>query len=227
MNEQPNYYAVIPANVRYAKINANAKLLYGEITALSNKEGFCFASNSYFASLYQVDISTIKRWIKELKDNDFIYIVIDKENGNNRKIYLGAKMSLPSVKNEPTPRGKNEPHNNTSINNTNNNNKKKKNFDAEIFIKEMDKEEEIKTALLDWLEIRKVKKIPTTQRALTLALNLLNRFDTKTQLEMLNQSIMNGWQGVFEIKGKTQPPKNDYSGLPPEEDKYAKYVIKY
>ena len=38
MNEKPNYYAIIPANVRYDnELRANEKLLYGEITALSSK----------------------------------------------------------------------------------------------------------------------------------------------------------------------------------------------
>lgn len=34
--ETPNYYAIIPAEVRYASIPGNAKLLYGEISALTN-----------------------------------------------------------------------------------------------------------------------------------------------------------------------------------------------
>lgn len=73
MEEKPNYYAVIPADVRYdSNLKDKAKLLYGEISSLSNQYGYCYASNKYFADLYKVDISTISRLIKNLVDKNYI-----------------------------------------------------------------------------------------------------------------------------------------------------------
>ena len=65
--EQPNYYSILTADVRYDKeLTPNAKLLYSEITALSNKTGACWASNGYFAELYNVSKITISRWVNQL-----------------------------------------------------------------------------------------------------------------------------------------------------------------
>ena len=50
--KQPNYYAIILATVRYdTKLKYAEKLLYGEITVLANKNGYCYAKNKYFADL--------------------------------------------------------------------------------------------------------------------------------------------------------------------------------
>lgn len=75
-----NYYAIIPANVRYDKdLKPGAKLLYGEITALCNEKGYCWAGNGYFAELYDKDKSTIARWIQQLKSKGYITIIGDKD----------------------------------------------------------------------------------------------------------------------------------------------------
>ena len=70
VNEEnrPSYYAIIPSNVRYCEeLKYPERLLYGEITALAGKEGYCFATNKYFAELYHVIPGTISRWISHLE----------------------------------------------------------------------------------------------------------------------------------------------------------------
>ena len=117
---EPNYYAIIPACVRYNdNIPANAKLLYGEITALCNKKGFCYASNKYFAKLYGVANNTASSWVSSLVNEGFIRIHVDQDDGNKRKIWLTSKHNLPEGINEKvetyTPKDvENNKENNTS-----------------------------------------------------------------------------------------------------------------
>lgn len=90
--ESPNYYAILPANVRYSKITANAKLLYAEITSLCYKEGYCWATSKYFAELYNVKRDAIQKWLSILEDNLFIKReIIYEENTKKiiqRRIYI-------------------------------------------------------------------------------------------------------------------------------------------
>lgn len=87
-----NYYAIIPANIRYNKeLRFGERLMYGEITALSNKEGYCYAKNKYFADLYDVSQSTISRWISHLAELNSIDVQIirnEKKEIVERRIYI-------------------------------------------------------------------------------------------------------------------------------------------
>lgn len=68
-----SYYAIIPANVRYDKdLTPNAKLLYGEITALCNEKGHCWATNDYFSNLYGVSKTSISKWINSLVKKGYV-----------------------------------------------------------------------------------------------------------------------------------------------------------
>lgn len=118
MNEEnPTYYAVIPAIVRYAKITPNAKLLYGEITALCNKNGFCYASNQYFANLYGVSKISISNWISELVDNGFISSEIVYKEGTKEILNRYIKIfEYPIKEIFNTPIKENFKENNTSNN---------------------------------------------------------------------------------------------------------------
>ena len=91
-NLPSSYYAIIPAYIRYNKeLKFAERLMYGEITALSNKEGYCFASNRYFADLYGVSQSTISRWISHLAELGSLHVEIitnDKKEIVERRIYV-------------------------------------------------------------------------------------------------------------------------------------------
>lgn len=81
--ENPSYYAVIPANVRYdTRLTPNAKLLFAEITCLSNKTGICYASNKYFADLYSVSTTSISKWINQLVEFNYISTTMVYKEGS-------------------------------------------------------------------------------------------------------------------------------------------------
>ena len=124
---KPNYYAIIPAEVRYSNLKPNAKLLYGEITALSGKLGYCYATNNYFADLYGVSKNTISSWISDLKKLGFITVVVER---NNKKQII--KRCIGITKKIDTPILKKMKGNNTSINNTSNINITKEKFILEV-----------------------------------------------------------------------------------------------
>jgi len=133
MKEQPTYYSILTADVRYDRnLNDSEKLLYSEITALSNKYGYCTATNNYFAELYGVSKVTISRRISNLKKHQFLEVEMIKENNEivQRKLYPLSKLNRGNIKSDNTPniksynRGiiRDDKENNTSINNTSINN---------------------------------------------------------------------------------------------------------
>lgn len=127
MNEENkcNYYSIIPATVRYDyRLKPAEKILYGELTALSNKEGYCFAQNKYFAELYNVTVGTVSKWLSHLQKLGYIVIEIIRNNKNEitaRHIYIndapyGEKKPYPYCEKEQYPMVKNDIDNNINNN---------------------------------------------------------------------------------------------------------------
>jgi len=123
--EHRSYYAIIPANVRYDKrLKPNTKLLYGEITALCNERGFCWAGNEYFADLYGVNKETISRWVSDLIKFGYLNREIIYKEGTNQIINRYLRINqYPIDEKRNTPIDEKVKDNNTSINNTFNNTK--------------------------------------------------------------------------------------------------------
>lgn len=106
---KPSYWAVIPATVRYdPDIPSTAKLLYAEISTLTDSSGYCFASNDYFASNFEISVKSVQRLIKTLSDNGYITVDVVREPATNevlgRRIFAGinptAEVGTPHLKNK-------------------------------------------------------------------------------------------------------------------------------
>lgn len=94
MEEKQNigYYSIIPSTILYNKdLKANQKILYAVITSLSNKEGYCFASNKYLAEKLNARANTVSGWITDLRRKNFIQVELirnDKQEIIQRRIYI-------------------------------------------------------------------------------------------------------------------------------------------
>ena len=88
--QKPGYWAVLPAAVRYdPQLPPSAKILYAEISALTDQRGFCFASNDYFQKLFQISDRTLQRLFKSLQKHGYIRIQDGDGGAGRRKIYAG------------------------------------------------------------------------------------------------------------------------------------------
>ena len=101
----PSYFAVITAGVLFDReISNDGKILFGHISILSNKLGYCFASNSYFAGEDVMNCAkeTISRRISQLEKRGHIKTqIIYEEDGKTikeRRIFIltaGSSVNTP------------------------------------------------------------------------------------------------------------------------------------
>lgn len=231
MTEKPSYYSIIPAIVRYDKdLTPNAKLLYAEITSLCNMNGTCNASTEYFCKLYQVSKASIQNWLKILEDKGFIGREVVYKKGSKEILTRYIKiLDYPSKKILTTPSKEIFTDNITSnklldknINLTDSNNitptplkSEKENLD---FIRD-----DFKPVYQEWLKYRKEIKKPLKETSIKANYNQLLKLannDLETAKAIINQSIANGWQGLFELKQQNSYGKKydnefrDENGIP-------------
>lgn len=80
--------------------------------------------------------------------------------------------------------------------------KKKKETEFDSVINENFTDEELKQTVYEFIKMRKAIKKPLTTRGLELMINKLKKMTSNTneQIQILNNSIMNNWLGIFPLK---------------------------
>lgn len=221
------YYAVIPASVRYDdRLSASAKLLYGEITALANKSGYCYATNAYFSDLYQMTERSIQRQIKQLDDLGYISVrllgsPVDKV-AFGRRIYIDAS-SVALFDSDPDKNVGDDKNVGVRVtkmsgshiyqkNNKTQEDARAKSAKDQAARNELlawaskitDEPAELAARLMDFCDARSAKRKPLSAgRAVTALTNKLTRYSegsVPVMLRMLDESIERGWDSVYELK---------------------------
>ncbi len=115
----------------------------------------------------------------------------------------------------PSPKCKKSNNESNKKSNRKSNRKSTPEIELEIDI-DLELKKETKTALEraidDFKEFRRKIKKPMTDRAVELLLSNLEKMasDDERKIEILNQSIVNGWQSIYELKQKDGELKNGY-----------------
>lgn len=94
-------------------------------------------------------------------------------------------------------------NNDNKVNNGNKANKNNKGLDS--VVNSLTENISYREAIKGFIEMRKTLKKPLTEKALSMVINKLDKLAKSDveKIEILNQSIMNSWQGVFELKQPT------------------------
>lgn len=203
--EQPGYWSIIPATVRYDKrLRPNAKLLYAEISSLTNKTGKCWSTNGYFAELYGVAKETISIWINELVKYGYLKSEMTYKKGSKEidKRYLSLVgdpineiIKTPPKEKIETPPLRKIKDNSTSIITTSINSEVKQLYEQ----LESDKRIEFD----NWINYRReIRKSITNNSTLKGLLKIFHNHSAEECKYIVSLSINSGWQGIFFDKVK-------------------------
>lgn len=209
-------------------LHPNSQCLYHILMHINNKCNWISeftVSNTLLMSYTGLTLSTLQRSRNNLIQKGFI--TYKKGSGNNAgtyKINLLYEFDQQSDQqndqqvdqqserqndNKVTTLNKQKTKTKTEtkiIKEKNKKEKNKKETEFDQLINQNFSDEELKKTIYDFIKMRKAIKKPLTTRGLELMIKKLYSLTTNVeeQIEILNNSIMNNWQGVFPIKQNTK-----------------------
>lgn len=93
------FWAVIPATVLDdMELPANAKILYGVLSSLMRREGYCWATNAQLAEAMHCSEDVIMRWISSLSKGGHIRVKTEPNRKTGGKIrYIFPALQEPKL----------------------------------------------------------------------------------------------------------------------------------
>jgi DNA replication protein DnaD len=201
--------------VKHLKLKGNELLVYALIFGFSQDGESKFSGSlQYIADWTNTTKRNVINILNSLVEKELLYKSEKFINGVKFVEYAPnfttiEKISSPSEINSMGGSEKISP-NNININNINNN----------IEIKEKDKKEKkefvyfenetLNNIFLEFLELRKKIKAVNSDRAIKTLIKKLDHYEDDIKYKMIENSIINSWKDVYEIKGYK---KNEYKDI--------------
>jgi hypothetical protein len=232
-SHEQGYYAVITAEVlEDERLSDKAKILCALISSLAKKSGYAYATNQWLADQkpMRCSVKTISRLINDLEEAGHIHVEINTSDGNSRRIFLGGvwtKMSRGYG--QKCPEGMDKNVQSTISNSTDKdsdkgvgsftNGIKNENRAVNNEIVFPFSEPQFLSVWGAWKKYKaqehrfRYKSAQSEQLALH-QLHNLSGGDCRAAVEIIAQSMANGWKGFFALKtnnqnGQRQEPDGD------------------
>ena len=196
--------------IRDKSLKANTKILLLVLMTYENKEGFAYPSQPRLIEETGLSKNTLLKCLNELEEKGYLKRV--KENGVNNKYYINRDIKIDTGTGIKIDTGSSIKIDTLEVLNTSNKKEKEnKKSNIDKIIEAYTKNDLLVEAIRDFIKMRSTIKKPLTDRALKGILNKLDNFTNNDldKVEILENSIMNCWQGVFELKNKKVPTKVD------------------
>lgn len=241
-------YTIIDNNIFHDKdLNMQQAFVFMAIISYYNKQkGYAYPSYAKLKDRAKIsDDRTLIKAIKYLEENGYIRREIRKGIGIKYYIlgkYSNCKNTVPvnlqdvptvELQDVPTVILQDDPLENYSTTNTNTNTNKqilitntkerikKEKGGINALIESYTDNTDLKECIKDFIKMRTAKKKPVTDRALKMLLDKLDSLETSNErkIKVLEQSILNSWQGIFPLKEENQGGNQDGSSSNIQDDK--------
>lgn len=176
-------------------------------------------------------VESIRSGIKELEDHGYVHKNLKRDSsgklsgGYDFTVYEIAQPkcdSTETVKNQNgiLPNRENHSLLNTELILNTNNKKEKGKTEFDEVINSYTENQDLKNAIYEFIKYRKSIKATLTTLALKKNLNKLNNISSsdKEKIAILENSIMNGWKGLFPLS-EAERPKANIKAAEPHENK--------
>ena len=191
--------------IRSENLKANTKILLLVLMTYENdNEGYSYPTHDQLMKTTGLSKNTLIKCLNELEEKKYIKRV--RSSGVNNKYYISENIEeLSSIKIDTRGSIKNDTLQVLYTSNKKEKEKSKTNLDE--IIEAYTENDSLKETIKDFIKMRKTIKKPVTDRSLKLTLNKLDQYGRNDleKIEILENSIMNCWQGVFELKNKKEP----------------------